>query len=130
MKKTIDEVMRTIEAMFEEFGETVSVETEYSDSEDDFKIFKQFDDDIYEMFVNEIFVPFQKYTYSSGEECLYDLANIAETYLKKYGYMLEEWDSAQAFDSPGCDIYVMSYVVRDLETGKIFYSFHNFYERI
>lgn len=44
-----------------------------------------------------------------------------------YNYQIEEWESDNVFDSPGLDIYVLSFVLSNGLSNDLVYSLNNVY---
>ena len=109
----INEIRRMIEGLFEEYGEYVLYEEdEINDLPDIIKNALQNVEPIY------------GYQDDSNE---YYLESIAEEILAQTDWNLEYFVIDEAFDSPGLDIYVLSFILE--YDGNRIYSFHNFYER-
>lgn len=53
---------------------------------------------------------------------------LIEEFVNTFDYKIVRMEYEQVFDSPGYDLYVMSFVIQDAE-GNLHYSFHNQYER-
>lgn len=66
------------------------------------------------------------YSYQDGKE--YHLLDIAEELCRQAGCQLNRFEIDDAFDSPGLDIYVLSFIIIGDKNEQII-SFHNFYER-
>lgn len=66
------------------------------------------------------------YSYQNGSE--YHIQDIAEEVCKQAGCQLNKFEIDEAFDSPGLDIYVLSFIIIGDKNEQII-SFHNFYER-
>jgi hypothetical protein len=58
----------------------------------------------------------------------YHIQDIAEELCKRAGCQLSKFEIDEAFDSPGLDIYVLSFIIIGDKNEQIV-SFHNFYER-
>ena len=67
------------------------------------------------------------YSYRSGGGEYY-IQDIAEEVCKQAGCQLNKFEIDKVFDSPGLDIYVLSFIIIDDKNEQIV-SFHNCYER-
>lgn len=107
------EVKKIIENLFEENGEYIVY-----NSEDEVLAAPQELEPVLEKLE-------PSYSYLGSQE--YHLQYIAEELCRQAGCQLSRFEIDKAFDSPGLDIYVLSFVIIGDKNEQIF-SFHNFFE--
>lgn len=108
------EVKSLIENLFEENGETVL----YDFNDEDLDAPQE---------IKPILEKVEP-TYSYQNEREYFLQDIAEGLCKQAGCQLSRFEIDEAFNSPGLDIYVLSFVIIGDKNEQIF-SFNNLYYR-
>ena len=108
------EIVKIVSTLYTDHGETISIDN-------DENLHAYFDTEIISLIESGELKP--DYEYNGSVE--YTVESICYALCDKYGYSVNDYVTDMVFDSPGLDVYVMSFVVED-GTGVIS-SFHNVY---
>lgn len=65
--------------------------------------------------------------YNFDSEPNYSLEDIAGYLFEQFDCELIAWETDEVFESPGCSIYVLSFIAKSAG-GKLFYSLNNVFE--
>lgn len=115
MRVPVDSIIKRAEEIFSEFGGTINCEEE--NWEDHFTLWEA-------RLIKNGEVPVEHYC-GEMEIGFYDLLTAM---CLSNGYALMEYAMDQVFDSPGLDIYVLSFVLKDINSGEFYYSLNNVHE--
>lgn len=116
MRVPADSIIKRAVELFSEYGGTITLDE--NDWEDEFTLGEA-------RLIKNDEIPVNRF----GGEIEIDLYDLLTARCLTNGYILMEYQSDQVFDSPGLDIYVMSFVIKDIYTDEIHYSLNNVYER-
>lgn len=123
----INEVKEIIEEIYSECGDYLCLDRAADESwESAFhRTFPDLPKDCGEIFID--FLRKHDWDLDMGVEI--STEDFAWALCDKYNYQIDEWWSDNVFDSPGLDIYVLSFVLSNGLSNDSVYSFNNVYYR-
>lgn len=124
-KRDINSVKEIIEEVFSEEGNYTCIERDTDESWEDalHRSLPDLPEDCIEVLkglVTKNGDESNNATEISTEEFAYALCDI-------YDYQIEEWECDNVFDSPGLDIYILSFVLSNGPSNDFTYSLNNVY---
>lgn len=123
----INKVKEIIEEIYSECGEYLCLDRAANESWDD--AFSRMFPDLSKVCV-EVFKDYLKahdWDLDTGVEI--STEDFAWALCDKYEYQIDDWESDNVFDSPGLDVYVLSFVLSNGLSNDLVYSFNNVYYR-
>ena len=124
MNKTIDEVKEIIENVYSEHGGYICVHRDENEtwSQAFERTFPDMTTDVI-----DVLAAIQR-PWESDKGCEIETELFALTLCEKCGYCIEAWQSDYVFESPGLDIFVLTFIIRG-DGDKLIYSINNTYYR-
>ena len=116
MRVPVDSIINRAKELFAEFGNTITLDE--NNWEDEFALGEI-------RLIKNDEIPVNRF----AGEIEIDLYDLLTARCLSNGYILMEYQSDQVFDSPGFDVYVMSFIIKDIYTDEIHCSLNNVYER-
>lgn len=111
----IKDAMSYVDSLFGDYGDIVSF-----DKEDG-----MLEDRLAPIIVEAIEQGVIEDVYNFNGEYSFSVEDIASFLFEMFDSEIIAWESERVFDSPGYDLYILSYIVRRNEDNHTFYSLNN-----
>jgi hypothetical protein len=123
----INEVKEIIEEIYSECGDYLCLDRAINESWDD--AFGRMFPDLSKVCV-EVFKDYlKKHDWDLDMGVEISTEDFAWALCDKYEYQIDDWESDNVFDSPGLDVYVLSFVLSNGLSNDSVYSFNNVFYR-
>lgn len=126
-KREINDIKETIEGVFVECGDYICVDKDSGETWRD--AFKRKLPDLVEEDIDILISITNAHGWENDEGVEMCTDEFADVLCERNGCDLIEWCSDQVFDSPGLDIFVLSFIIENGLCNDLVYSFHNVYYR-
>ena len=126
-ERSIENIRATIEDVFIRCGDYICVDKDSGETwRDAFRrTFPDLIEEDIDIFISIIHV----HGWENDEDVEIRTEDFATILCERNGCDLIEWCTDQVFDSPGLDIFVLSFIIENGLCNDLTYSFHNVYYR-
>lgn len=123
----VNKVKEIIEEIYSECGEYICLDRAANESWDNAfcRTFPDLPKDCVEVFKEYL----KKHDWDLDMDVEISTEDFAWELCDKYEYQIDDWESDNVFDSPGLDVYVLSFVLNNGLSNDSVYSFNNVFYR-
>lgn len=126
-ERSVNNIKETIEDIFVECGDYICVDKDSGETWRD--AFRRQFPDMLEEDIDILISIANSHGWLNDEGVEMCTDEFADVLCERNGYDLNEWCSDQVFDSPGLDVFVLSFIIENGLCNELTYSFHNVYYR-
>ena len=126
-ERSINSIKETIEDVYVECGDYICVDKDTGETWRD--AFRRKFPNLLEEDIDILIAITNSHGWLNDEGVEMDTEEFADVLCKRNGYDLIEWWTDQVFDSPGLDVFVLSFVIENGLCNDLMYSFHNVHYR-
>lgn len=126
-ERNIDNIRETIESVFVECGDYICVDKDGVETWRD--AFRRKFPNLLEEDIDILISITNAHGWENDEGIEMCTDEFADVLCERNGCGLIEWQTDEVFDSPGLDIFVLSFIIENSLRNELAYSFHNIYYR-